>query len=94
MLFCKKMLNLGFQNLRPIFYKEYTFFSRNNFSDTYGYLFELILALLIFGNKGVRVLGGPFLRSKILWYVQNFQWIQNSIFPSRKHIFPNSLINS
>ena len=36
----------------------------------------------------------PFLMPKILWYAQNYQCVQNSIFSSGKHIFPNSLINS
>ena len=31
------------------------------------YLFELIIALLTFGDKGI--LTGPSLRSKILWYI-------------------------
>ena len=36
----------------------------------------------------------PFLlMPKILWYAQNSQCVQNSVFPSRNHIFPNSLIN-
>ena len=34
-------------------------------------MFELIFVLLTFGDKGVRVLAGPLLRSKILWYAQN-----------------------
>ena len=43
----------------------------------------------------LRALVGPFLSWKILWYSQNFQWIQNSIFPNgRKRIFSYSLINS
>ena len=36
----------------------------------------------------------PFLMPKILWYAQNYQCVQNSIFSSGKHIFPNSLITS
>ena len=32
----------------------------------------------------------------IMWYAQNFQWVQNSIFPNGKFIFSNSfsLINT
>ena len=37
-----------------------------------GYLFEVIFALLKSGDKGVTE---TFLRSEILWYVQNFQWV-------------------
>ena len=48
------MLNLGFRNSRPIFLKR-TFFSCNTFSvimamSNFGY--ELIFALLTFGDKG------------------------------------------
>ena len=42
-------------------------------------------------------LAGPFLRLNILCYAHNYQWVQNSIFPSNgKFIFPNafSLINT
>ena len=53
-----------------------------------GYLFELIFALLTFGDKGVRVLAWPSRRSKILWYAQNSQWIHNSIFPNGNISFP------
>ena len=52
----------------------------------YGYLFQLILAFLTFGNKGVKVLAGSFLRSNLLQYAQNFQWVQKPIFPYGKHI--------
>ena len=72
------MLNLGYQlnfNLRTISFKEYTFFSRNTISVLLG-LFDLIFALLTFTDNGVRLLAGLFLRSKILWYVQNFQWFK------------------
>ena len=31
---------------------------------------------------------------KIMQYAPNFQCVEISIFPVRKHIFPNSLINS
>ena len=41
----------------------------------YSYLFELIFGLLTLGDKGVRVSAGLFLRSKILWYAQNFRWV-------------------
>ena len=56
----------GFRNIRHIrhIFLESTFV----LFYTYGYLFELKFALLTFGDKGVRVLAGPFLRSKILWY--------------------------
>ena len=39
---------------------------------------------------------GSFLTPNIMWYAQNFQWVQNSIFPIGKFIFPNSfsLINT
>ena len=71
---------------------------KNNMSDysycSYSYrLPELIFPLLTFRDKGERVLAGSLLRSKILRYALNFQWIQNSIFPNWKHIFDNSLIN-
>ena len=65
-----------------------TFFKLQHFFCNYGYLFGLIFALSTFGDKEVKVLPGPFLRSKILWYAQNFQWVQNSSFPNGKHIFP------
>ena len=81
-------MNLGFQNLRPTYLKR-TFFNCDTFSS---YLFEVIFALLTFGDRGVRA--GPIQRSKILWYAQNFAWVQNFIFPNGKHILPNSLINS
>ena len=58
-------------------------------------MFELIFGLLTFGYKGVRVLAGPLLRSKILWYIfAEFSMDLKFFFPNRKHIFPNSLINS
>ena len=75
------MLNLGFQNLRLIF--KVLFLVATLFC-TYGYLFELIFVLLTFGDKGVT---GPFLRSEILRYVQNFQWVQNFIFSQWKPYF-------
>ena len=37
---------------------------------------------------------GPFLSPKFQQYAQNSQWVQNSIFPNGKHIFPNSSVNS
>ena len=62
MFFCKQKLNLGFQNFRTIFLR--VLFLVATLFCTYGYLFELILALLLlltFGDKGVRVLAEPFL---------------------------------
>ena len=44
-------MNLGFQNLRPTYLKR-TFFNCDTFSS---YLFEVIFALLTFGDRGVRV---------------------------------------
>ena len=58
-----------------------------NFFCTYGYLFELIFALLTFENEEVRVFGGSLLRSKILWYAKNFQPVQSSIFLQWKTYF-------
>ena len=49
-------------------------------------MFELMFALSTYECKEVRVLAGPFQRSKILWYAQNFQWVQNFIFPNRRHL--------
>ena len=68
------MLNLEFQTfkLHTHFLKSILFYLKN-FFYTYGYLFELRFALLTFGDKGVRVLAGPFLRSKILRYAQIFE---------------------
>ena len=43
------------------------------------YLPKLIFPLLKFRDKGERVLAELFLRSKILWYAQNFHWVQNSL---------------
>ena len=64
-----------------------------HFFCAYGYLSELIFTLLLFGDKGVRVLTGSFHRSKILWHTQNFQWVHSSVFPNGKHVFfSNSLI--
>ena len=64
-------------------------------THAYGYLgFELILAFLKFGDKGVRVLARPFLRPNPLRYVQNLQWIQKFIFLNGKYIYPNLFINS
>ena len=37
---------------------------------------------------------GPFPKPNILRYSQNSRWVQNSIFPNRKHFFSQSLINS
>ena len=76
------MLNLGFQNFTPIFSR--VLFLVATLFCTYGYLFELMFALLTFEDKRVRVLAETFLRSKILWYVQNFQWVQNFIFSQWK----------
>ena len=51
------------------------------------YLLELMLAFLTFGDKRVlTVLAWPFLRPNLLQYVQNFQWVQNSILPNGKHV--------
>ena len=85
-----KMLNLGFRNFRPIFIMSVLFLVATLFC-TYGMTFSV----LTFGYKGVTVLPRLFFRSKILLrYAQNFQWVQNSIFPNGKHIFFNSVINS
>ena len=65
------MSNLGFQNFRPIFLRVLVLVA--TLFCTYGYLFELIFALLTFRDKEVRLFAEPFLRSNILWYVQNFQ---------------------
>ena len=83
---CHFVKNVEFtvSKLQTHFFKDFTFFSHNTFSILN--LFELIFALLTFRDKGVRVLGGPFLRLKILRYAQNFQWVQNFIFPNGKHI--------
>ena len=51
------MLNLGFQNFKPIFVKK--IFLVVNCFCTYGSLFELIFALVKVEDKGVRVLAGP-----------------------------------
>ena len=59
-----------------------------HFFCSYGYMFELIFALLTFADKGVRVLAGPFFRWNLLWYVQNIQCVQNSIFPKENILFP------
>ena len=85
-----KMLNSGFRDFKSIILKSIPFLVAK-FICTYGYLFELIFALLTFGYKGIRVLVGPFSRSKSLRYTQNFQWVHNSIFPNGKHICSNSL---
>ena len=42
----------------------------------YGYLFDLILVFLTLGDKRLRLLADSFLRPNLLWYVQNFQWVQ------------------
>ena len=63
----------------------------NFFFCIYGYLLELIFPLLTFGDKRVRVLAGPFQRSKILCYVLNIHLVQNFTFPNGKHILPHSL---
>ena len=46
------MLNLGFQNFRPIILKS-IFFSSDNFFCTYGFLHELKFSLLTFEDKVV-----------------------------------------
>ena len=80
------MLNLQFQNFRPIFLNVILFYLQHVFCS-YDYLFEIVFTLLTFRDKWVRVLAGPFLRSKILSYSQNFQWVQNSMFPQWKTYF-------
>ena len=57
------------------FFKECIFLD-GTLICTYGYLFKLIFTLLTFGDKGVRVLAGHFVRLKILLYAQNFHWNQ------------------
>ena len=66
--------------------KDYTFLDIN-FICTYGYMSDLIFALSTFRNKVVRVLTRRFLRSIILWYVQHFQWVENSFFSECKTSF-------
>ena len=88
------MLNLGFRNFSLTFSKS-TFFSCNTFSVLmYDYLFELILAFLTFGDKGVRVLGKTFPKAKPFAVSQNFQGVQKPIFLNGKHGYHNSLTNS
>ena len=71
-----------------------TFFQLQQFFCTYGYLFKVIFAFLTFGIKGIRILAEHFLSPGIIWFTENSQWAQNSIFPNGKQTFPNSLINS
>ena len=78
--FAKEMLNVGFRNFRLIFLKIIVFFSRTKTLFLYIELLELISALLKFRDKGERILAGLFLRSKFLWYIQNFQQVQKSFF--------------
>ena len=80
------MLNLGFLNFRRIFFKDYNCFKLQLFFCSFGYLFELIFALLTFRNNEVRVLTGPLPRSKILRYT-HFKWVRNSIFFPTENIF-------
>ena len=40
-------------------------------------------------NKTLKV--GPFQKTNILWFAQNSQWVQNSIFQNGKLIFPYSI---
>ena len=84
---CSFAKNVEFRvsKLQTHFFLDCTFF--NCFFCIYGYLFELILALLTFGDKWVRVLAWPSHRLKFLWYAQNFQWIQYSIFDQWKTYF-------
>ena len=77
-----KMLNLGFCN----FCTECTFYTF--FVLMHGYLCEFILALLIYGDKGVRVLARLLLGPKLLRYVRNLQWAQNFIFPIKNIFIP------
>ena len=72
----QKMFRLGFRNFRPIFLKS-TFLIATFFS-VFFHLFELIIVLLTLGDKGVRVSANPFVRSKMLWNAQIFQWVQTS----------------
>ena len=60
---------------------------------TWSALISHAVSLRITSNRWYKY-SRPFLMPKILWYAQNSQYVQNSIFPSGKHIFPNSLINS
>ena len=53
----------------------------------FNYLFELIFALLAFRDKGIRVLVGLLLRSKINWHVQTFPMVSKSIFLHWKTCF-------
>ena len=55
-----EMLNLAFQNFRPIFLKSVLFYS--NTSSVHMVMFGLIFGLLTFGDDGVRVLAGPLIR--------------------------------
>ena len=48
--------------------------------------------LLIFADKGLRVLAEFFLRPKILRYPQNCQWVRNFIF-SKWKIYLNQFID-
>ena len=72
--------------LQTHFLKGCNFFSCNTFSVLM-LMFELIFGSLTFGHEGVKLLLGPFVRSKILWYAPNFQWVQDSLFPNGKHAF-------
>ena len=85
MLFCIKCWISVSKNFRPIFLKSVLFLVVTSLLYLY-YLFELIFALSRIWDKGVRVLARRFLRLKILIYVQNKQWVQNSIFPNEKHL--------
>ena len=51
----------------------------------HGYLCEFILALLIYGDKGVRVLARLLLGPKLLRYVRNLQWAQISFSQSKTY---------
>ena len=88
-----KILNWGFQNFRPIFFWRALFFSCNTCSERLSVWVDICIINIL--RQRVKVLvAGLFLNSNMLWYAQNYQWAQNSIFPNGKHTFSHSLINS
>ena len=93
MHFCIKCWISGFKTSDSFFFKSFFFFKFATLFGTFDYIFDLIFALLTFGDKGVRSRAFPKVK-KSCGMCKISHGFKMSRFLNGKHFLTNSLINS